>query len=240
MRLGIIGDFHAPYTHPMYLDFCRDMFELLRCDKTHAVGDVTDNHAISFHEKDPNLHSHKGELSLARRELKPWHDTFPGSTVTIGNHDDLPARQIQAMGICNDYVKHPNEVFGTKTWIWDWEFEIDGVLYTHGTGLSGKHAAYNFCVERRKSVVIGHLHSNADYKFHTNADSRIFGLSSGCGVDAKALAFAYGKFQVKRPTLACAVVIDGVQPISIIMPCANGEKYHRSKAGKKPRRKILV
>lgn len=240
MRLGAIGDVHAPYTHPMYLDFCRDTFELLRCDKIHCVGDMTDNHAISYHEKDPNLKAHADELKLARRVLAPWHKTFRGLTITIGNHDDLPARQLQTAGICTEYLKAPNTVYKTPTWQWDWEFEFDGVLWIHGTGFSGKDAAYNCAVERRQSVGMGHLHTNFGYKFHTNATSRIFGLSVGCGIDTKALAFAYGKFQVKRPILGCAGVIDGEQPISIVMPCGRGEKYHRSKAGKKPRRKVLV
>lgn len=239
MRIGIIGDKHSPYCHPGYRAFCRDTFGLMRVERVHSIGDEYDNHCISYHEKDPNLHSHSKELELACKEAAPWHRDYPALTITIGNHDDLPARQLQTIGICKEVLKHPNEIFKTPGWTWDWEFEFDGVLYTHGTGLSGKHAAYNFAVERRQSVAIGHLHSNAGATWHTNSNSRIFGLSVGCGIDAKALAFAYGKFLVKRPVLGCAVVIDGEQPIFIPMPIGKGEKYNRHRFGKK-RKKVLV
>jgi len=31
----------------------------------------------------------------ARRKLKDWYRTFPNVTVTLGNHDSLPRRQMR-------------------------------------------------------------------------------------------------------------------------------------------------
>ena len=73
-------------------------FEQLRVDKVVCIGDMTDNHAISYHEKDPDLHSHRDELLLARKKLKPWHKDFPGLEICIGNHDDLDPPAVQERG----------------------------------------------------------------------------------------------------------------------------------------------
>jgi len=54
MRIGIIGDIHAPFTHPMYMKFCLDIFEKWKVDYAHFVGDIVDGHALGFYEHDPN------------------------------------------------------------------------------------------------------------------------------------------------------------------------------------------
>lgn len=239
MRVGIVGDPHEPFCHPMYRRFCLDTFAKYRVNKVVFIGDLGDNHAISFHDHDPDLHSPNDELKMAQRKLRPWVRAIPNALVTIGNHDDLPARQAQANGLPGQWLREYKEVWNTPGWDWGWDFQIDGNTYTHGTGLSGKDAAINYAIESRASVIIGHLHSNAGAKFHASRNSRIFGLSVGCGVDDKARAFAYGKFNVKRSLLGCGIVLDGDQPIFVPMAIGRGEKYNRRRAGKK-RRRVLV
>lgn len=234
-RLGLIGDTHEPFCHPMYRRFCIDTFNKFKVNKIHHVGDVVDNHAINFHEHDPNGHSAGDETALARKAVQRWVASFPEATVSVGNHDELHYRQAKANGTPTCFLKTYREVWGTPKWKWDYEHEIDGVLLPHGTGTSGKNAAINLAVNRRMSVAMGHIHSWGGVMYHTNPNDRIFGLQVGCGIDIRAYVFAYGRTFPVRPTLGCSVIIDGEFPIFVPMACGRGERYHRSRAGKKRR-----
>ena len=83
------------------------------------------------------------------------------------------------------------------------------MVYHHGEGTGGVNAAINFAKTRFRSVVQGHLHSNAGVKWHVNEEFRIFGMAVGCGADRHKLQFYYGKKLKRKPVLGCGVVIDG-------------------------------
>jgi len=78
------------------------------------------------------------------------------------------------------------------------------------------------------SCVLGHHHSSGGVKWLVNPLRRMFGLDTGCLIDDKAMAFAYGMRIKIRSVLSAAVVIDGV-PHHVIMPVGHREKYHDSK-----------
>jgi hypothetical protein len=63
---------------------------------------------------------------------------------------------------------------------------------------------------------MGHAHSFAGIQYSTSTKDRIFGLNSGCLIDIKAYAFAYGKAFSVRPVIGSSVIIDGL-PIFIPM-----------------------
>ena len=107
------------------------------------------------------------------------------------------------------------------------EHVIDGVLYRHGTGSSGKDAAFNLAVSMRRSVVIGHTHTFAGAKYHANDNDRVFGLNVGCGIDIDEYAFAYGQFHPNRPMLGCGIIIDGTFAAFEPMPCGKKERYYK-------------
>jgi predicted phosphodiesterase len=237
LRVGIVGDIHAPFVHPMYLRFCQDVFASWQVDRVVLIGDIVDSHALSFWEHDPNGRSAEDEAQDASPIVAKWHDTFPGERVCIGNHDERHYRVARKAGLPDRYLRGYAEVWGTDSWRWDYSHEIDKVKYLHGTGLSGKDAAYNHAVESRQSVGMGHIHTSGGVKVHTNSSSRIFGLAVGCGIDCPAYAFAYGRPFAKRPTLGCGIVIDGDLAVFEPMQIGKGEKYHRSRAGKPKRRR---
>jgi len=228
MVIGIIGDSHMPFVHPGYLSFCQDTFRKFRVEQVIHIGDVVDAHALSFHDHDPNGMSAEEEANVAFVMVQEWHRTFPNAKVCIGNHCARQFRTAQKAGIPDRYVKQYAEVWQTSRWDWALEHTLEGVLYEHGTGSSGKDAAFNRAVAQRCSVVIGHIHSYAGIKYHANPFSRIFGLNVGCGIDIGAYAFDYGKMFPIRPILGCGIVIDGDQGMFIPMPIGRGEKYHRS------------
>lgn len=234
MRIGIIGDTHEPFCHPMYLTFCLDTFEMWGCHEVVHIGDVVDAHALSFWEHNPNGHSAESEAELAMQHVGQWHDAFPGIKVCVGNHDERQYRTARKAGIPDRYIKAYADVWQTPTWDWSFQHPIDDhgvrVLYEHGTGSGGKDAAYNRAVAQRCSLVMGHVHSYAGVKYHSNPFSRIFGLNVGCGIDLKSYAFEYGRAFPVRPMLGCGIVVDGVEGYFIPMPCGDGEPYHRSRA----------
>lgn len=232
MRVGIIGDLHAPFVHPMYLRFIKDTFAAWRVDRVHFVGDVVDLHALSFWDHDPNGMSAEDEARSAAKNVKQWHRSFPDATICIGNHDERHYRVARKNGLPDRYLRSYADVWETPSWNWRFEHVIDGVLYEHGTATSGKDAALNLAIQKRTSVCIGHVHSYGGVKWHANYRNLVFGLNAGCGIDCRAYAFAYGKAFPVRPTLGCGIVIDGFYAVFHPMSCGRGERYHRSKAGK--------
>lgn len=233
MRIGVVGDLHSPFIHPMYRRFCMDKFAFWKVDHVHFVGDIVDQHALSFWDHDPNGMSAEDEALVAAPDVKVWHRTFSDATVCIGNHDERHYRLARKHGLPDRYLRSYADVWETPSWNWKFEHKHDGVLYEHGTGTSGKDAALNLAIQKRTRIVIGHVHSYAGVKWHANPFNAVFGLNAGCGIDCRAYAFAYGKPFPVRPVLGCGIVIDGTCAIFEVMPCGRGEKYHRSRAGKK-------
>jgi predicted phosphodiesterase len=228
MIVGIIGDTQLPFTHPGYLDFCQDQFDAFNVKQVVHIGDVVDLHALSFYEHSPNGKSAQDETEQAKREVAKWKKAFPKVKTCIGNHDARHYRTARKAGIPDQYIKTYAEIWDTPRWDWQMEHVIDGVLYEHGTGISGKDAAFNRAIAQRCSVVMGHTHSFAGVKYHANPTSRIFGLNVGCGLDIRSYAFEYAKFTTNRPVLGCGVVVDGQVGLFVPMACSRGEKYHRS------------
>lgn len=224
MTVGIIADLHLPWSHPQYLDFCYKTFNRYKVDRVVCIGDEIDNHALSFHEHNVNGLSAESEAEKAIKEIRKWYKTFPKADVMVGNHSALPYRQATAAGIPHRFMRAYEDVWeAPKGWKWMMETEIDHVLYTHGTGLSGQNGAINKAIRARQSVVIGHIHAFGGVSYHASDKDLIFGLNVGCGVDVRAYAFEYGKNFVNKPTLGCGIVVDGHQ--GIFVPMKLGKKY---------------
>ena len=64
-------------------------------------------------------------------------------------------------------------------------------------------------MKERMSCAIGHVHCFGGVQYSSSTKDMIFGLNSGCGIDIKRYAFAYGSNFSVRPTLGCGVVIEG-------------------------------
>ncbi len=218
--VGIIGDTHIPFTHPDYLDFCKGTFADYGVNEVVHIGDLVDNHAISYHEADPDGMSAGDELEASRAALKPWFDTFPRVKWVTGNHDKLPGRKAHTHGIPRQMLRR--NIYGIPdTWENAESFEIDGVLYCHGIGAGGINGHRVLAQKRGMSCVIGHLHTSAGVAYTaTHSGLQRFGLNVGCGIDHKSYAMEYAK-EFGRPTLGCGVVIDG--KYAAFVPMLGGE-----------------
>lgn len=219
MRIGIIGDIHAPFTHKGYRRFVDKAFTSWKVSHVHFIGDVVDAHALSKHEHDPNGESAEAEARQAARAVAAWYRDYPEATVSIGNHDERHYRAARRAGIPDRYIRSYAEVWDTPRWDWQPSHTFDGVLYEHGTGTTGKDAALNRAVQKRQSLVMGHVHTYPGSKYHASDNGTIFGLNVGCGIDASAYAFAYARPFPTVPVLGCGVVVDGVDAFFLPMPC---------------------
>jgi hypothetical protein len=206
----VIGDTHIPFQHPEYLAFCLKVKSDYQCETVVHIGDEVDNHAISFHDADPDGLSAGAEAEAAQQELNLWYEAFPEVWCIVGNHGALPFRKAYAKGIPKKYLKTYEEIWQAPSgWVWAHSVVIDNVLYEHGIGSSGKNAALNRAIDNRMSLVMGHAHSWGGVQYTANVNSMIFGMNVGCGIDINAYAMAYGKPFTKKPTLGCGVVMQG-------------------------------
>ena len=215
-RILFIGDLHEPFTHQRYLSFAKKVYKQYGCNRVVFAGDMIDNHAISYWETDPDLHSAGDELKMAKKHIHRWYKAFPRASICIGNHDKLTYRKAKTAGITRYHMRDYNEVYKTPTWNWRESFIIDGVLYMHGKG-SGVNAALKKAISEMQSLCMGHLHSQSGVKYYASRKHRIFALDSGCGIDIKSRAFYYADDFIARPILSVAVIQNGVLPIVVPM-----------------------
>ena len=209
----IVGDLHIPYSHPRYLQHCKDIYKKYNCNAVSMTGDIIDSHFASFHSIHTQTHGAKYELDMAIKEVAKWYevfnnDTVPnGITITLGNHDLIVARKSEEAGIDKRWVRKLNEVLKCPDWIFEEQFVHDNVLYTHGTGCSGKgimKRVQNWGV----SMVQGHIHTQSFIDYTASLNDLKFGFQCPNGIDYKSFAFSYAKFHTAKPILGCGVVLD--------------------------------
>ena len=227
--MGIIGDTQEPYCIAEYRDFCYEVFDRFGVSEILHIGDECDNAALSYHEQSPSMLNAESEAEKAQKAMEGWYKTFPEVKVCVGNHSALPFRQATTAGIPNRFLKSYEEIWNApKGWRWEMQWEIDGVLYEHGTGSSGQNGARSRAMANRQSTVIGHSHSFGGVSYMASRNDIIFGLNVGCGIDVNHMAFAYGKHFPKKPTIGCGVVLDEGKT-AIFIPMNLGSKIVRVK-----------
>ncbi len=216
-RCLCVGDPHEPVCKEGYLEFCRAIGKEYKCNKVVIMGDICDWHGISYHARHPMAPGVDEEYKLALHSIQKWYRAFPNATVTIGNHDNRIIRLAESVSIPAYFIQPYNKIWRTPKWNWTYDTIIDNVYYYHGEGSSGLHSAYNKAKSMGMSVVMGHLHANGGIKWLVSPQKRWFGMDTGCGIDDRKYAFAYGKHAPRRSVISCGVVIDG-HPYHELMP----------------------
>ena len=212
-RVLVIGDTHCPAMLPDYPEFLAGIYKAWDCDRVVHIGDVVDWAACSFHDKEDETPRPLVEYEAAKKQVGELVKLFPKVTVMTGNHDALPRRKAQTIGIPFQLLRNYAELWDTPGWDWRPRFstlEIDGVLYAHGDrGKGGQGAALKNAKEHFMPWVQGHLHGQASATYYANENYIVFGLSVGCGIDVNAAVMRYGKKYNQKPLIGCGVVIDG-------------------------------
>ena len=218
-RILVIGDMHYPYEHPDILPFLEHVKNEYNPDLTVQIGDETDGHALSFHESDPNLDSAGVELEKAKAGLAKLEELFPQVLVCHSNHGSLVYRRAKYSGLPVQMIKSYREILFPRSgdgWHWAFNWEINTplgkVLFRHQTtGTVLDAAAAEGCC-----LVVGHEHGKAGAQYGATSQRLFWGAYTGCLIDHKSLAFAYGKVYPRKPIIGCLVIIEGV-PIFLPM-----------------------
>lgn len=185
------------------------IFRRCKCTKFVHIGDLVDNHAISYYEHDPNGKSPEDEMKEADEHLKHWFKAFPSLFLCRGNHDRLVDRKCRTFGLPDRVFKPFRDIWKLpEGWRDDFDFELYGVRFQHGTGYSGKFAHIQSAYDNRQSTVIGHTHSSLGGEYLINYKEAIFGMNVGCGIDRKKYAFTYGRDFRFKPAIGCGVITD--------------------------------
>ena len=204
-RVLVIGDLHEPFCLDGYLEFCKGIYDKYKCNKVVFLGDVIDNHCMSYHENSLDADGINLEFEKAKVGIKKWHDIFPNAIVTSGNHDNLGVRKAKTASIGKQWIKGLAEVLETPNWKFVPHIIIDDVLYTHGTG----RQASSRCLEDNISVCQGHYHSKSYVNYYVGSNNKKkFAMQVGCGVDVSSYAMSYGR-DFAKPHINCGVVING-------------------------------
>lgn len=212
--LLVISDMHIPYQHPDTLEFLTYLKKKYNPDKVICIGDELDNHAISFHDSDPDLASAGDELKDAIKALQPLYKLFPKCSIIESNHGSLVFRKALAGGLPKAVFKSYNEILDAPKG-WNWlpdtiiNTELGPIYLCHGkSGTPGKLASlYGM------STIQGHFHSKAQITYISTPERLMFDAHTGCLADDKSLALGYNKLDSKRPIVSTIVVIDGVPHI---------------------------
>jgi len=214
----IIGDTHYPFMREGYLEHLLKSKRDYNCGTIIHIGDVVDNAYSSFHETNPDGHSAGDELEYAIEQLKVMYKEFPKVKVCLGNHDQIINRKAFSSGLSKRWIKGLDDVLEVPGWNFDMEHTEHNVLFTHGTGTSGQNAAYNKALNRRMSVVQGHLHSESNIRYNVSKNDIIYGMQVGCGVDDRKYAFDYAKANPRKFIISCGVILNkGKLPILLPM-----------------------
>lgn len=213
----VISDTHFPFERDGALEHCREMQERFKCGTVVHIGDVIDNHFSSYHETNPDGKSAGDELEVAKQKVQDWYKVFPKAKVCLGNHDQLIQRKAFTSGLSKHWIRGYAEVLETPGWQFELEHMINGILYIHGTGTRGAAGALSTAMNRRVSVVQGHLHSTARIDWNVSSEDRLFAMNVGCLVDDRKYAFDYAMVNPKKFIVSCGVVIAGELPIILPM-----------------------
>ena len=189
----VIGDLHAPFQHKAALIYIENVLRSNQIDEVVLLGDIVDNHYLSFHDSNVDGHGSNLEFLKAKAFLNQLHNVIPKCKVCIGNHDALADRKAFKAGMSQRWIKGIGEVFNLPGWDFQDFHGIGDFVFTHGLGQQASSRSWDL----GKSVVQGHYHS----KFGTRAfyDQSVKGgvryaIDGGCLIDSGAYAFAYGKF----------------------------------------------
>lgn len=210
--LLVIGDGHAPYMHRDYFDFIYALSKKYKSDRIAWTGDEVDNHAISFHDSDPELLSAGPELEAAIKQLAPFYKAFPKMDIAESNHGSLVFRKGKHHGLPRNVLASYHDMLKCPPG-WRWHFKIV-VPLSNGSEVDIHHSyGANVLAQSKKrgrSLIQGHHHTEGGVQWWGTDTKEHFAAFAGCGIDDVALAFAYNKNQVERPRLGANVVLDGI------------------------------
>lgn len=210
-RVLLISDLHIPYHHQDAIAFLAHLKKKYNPTRIICTGDEVDNHALSYHEHDPDLPSAGCELEAALGVIAELHSMFPQMDILDSNHGSLVWRKAKTMGIPKHYIKSYNDVLCVGDgWKWSFDLTIDlpggNKCYLH----HGKTAdVVKLSQQSGMCAVQGHYHEKFKIEYWGNSAGLYWAMQLGCLVDDSSYAFNYNNCNLKRPVIGTGLIIDG-------------------------------
>ena len=210
-KVLVLSDIHFPYHHPKLFEFLAEVIKKEKPTQIVCIGDEIDAAGLGDWDKDPDQPSAGDELKQAIKFLHKLYKLCPKVKSCVSNHTDRIYRKPFKAGIPKGMIKSYGEILeAPKGWQWAECWEIDGVMYEHGEGFSGKDGALKAAQANMQNTVIGHLHAHAGVSYYANAKHLIWGFNVGCLIDRHNPAFNYGKHIKSKPIIGVGIVDRGV------------------------------
>lgn len=207
----VIPDQHFPFNHIDIFLFLIAVNKKYKPDKVVNVGDEVDSHSMSMHDHSPDLPGPHDEMDMAITRLKHLYKIFPEVDILESNHGSLYYRRASKNGLPKRVIKSYKEILeAPKGWVWHQELILHGsdnepILFCHGLAADPLKNSKN----KSMRFVQGHHHSRFEIQYWANSEKLFWGVTSGCLIDYKALAFEYGKLMLNKPILGVTIIKNG-------------------------------
>ena len=207
----VVSDMHLPYQHKDSIKFLKEIKKEFKPDTTISIGDLLDQHALSFHDSSPELYSAGHELDKAKEYVKELESVFPKLIEVDSNHSSMIYRRALKHGLPRAYLKDYGDFLETKKWKWVDDLTLtmsngQRCFFTHGRSADILKVSQTMGM----SAVQGHYHTKFVISWWANPDNLFFGMNVGCLIDQKSMAFNYAKNFRTRFIIGCGIIIDGI------------------------------
>jgi hypothetical protein len=225
-RIICLSDLHFPYCHKDVFRFLKALKDKYDPDKWVLLGDELDYHALSFHPSDPDLDSAGVEFAKALGYMDTLYEIVgPEADICESNHGSMAYRKGKVNGIPRKLLREYNEVLtAPKGWKWQHEIYVkstNGYMnkFVHGY----KKNVMSESMTAGCNFIQGHHHSQADIRYWSGEYGRYhFGMTVGCMIDQKSLAYAYNKVFSAQPIISHGIIENGVPKLLPMFLKKNG------------------
>ena len=223
-RILFISDLHIPYHHPDAFNFLRHLKNKYNPTRIICLGDELDKHAMSYHEKDPNLYSAGHELEASLPFIRELEEIFPEMDIIESNHGSLVWRKAKTNGIPKHYIKSYNDILGVgEGWKWHFDLTID---LPNGTKCYVHHGKSSDVLKLSQtmgmSAVQGHYHTDLGARYWANPNGLYWGMQCGCLIDRESYAFAYSNVNIKKQLIGTGLIIDSLPVVEPMVLSPDG------------------
>ena len=210
-RILVISDMHLPYQHKDSITFLKEIKKEFKPDTTLSIGDLLDQHALSFHDSSPELYSAGMELDKAKEYVRELESVFPKLVEVDSNHSSMIYRRALKHGLPKAYLKEYGDFLETKKWKWVDDLTLtmsngQRCFFTHGRSADVLKVSQAMGM----SAVQGHYHTKFVISYWANPDNLFFGMNVGCLINQKSMAFSYAKNFKTRFILGCGIILEGI------------------------------
>ena len=207
----LFSDTHFPYTHNGFFEFIKGVKKKHKPNKVYHLGDMIDNHAISYHEKVVEILDPVHELEDTIEMVGKLGKIFPKMTILTGNHDVLQLRKARTIGLHSRFIRNNKEVFNMPKG-WEWSIE-ENIMMNDGRNLLLKHNLKKDALDVAKyyntCYVQGHYHTESKLEQLQDRTYDVFGATLGCFIDNESMAMEYNKGNMRKPQYSCMIIING-------------------------------